>query len=352
MRWKYSRWKIVALAMAVLSAGCSKPNVRIYNVPKDGLSIASNGIEEAPEEIRWVKPDSWESLPGTALRKGNFRFMNENGEFASIYLSAHPDPSNGLRSVMNDWLHSLGKPPVGVGDFLEAARSLKIGGRDALELFHVADADELSGVSSFRGVSILSANWSWEIVITGPLPLVESQSEEFDSFLRSINFERPANDHVSNDQSSESQFVYTIPEGWEEVDHSKFTVASFLIQKEGLPDANVSISWFPGEAGGIHANVNRWRRQIGLKEWIPREIDRAKRIRAFGNRTFSIFDLRSYQSENMDKTSERILAAMTYDGQGTWFIKLRGEPFVVETQSRKFFSFLEKSEFGEGEPAQ
>jgi len=345
MPCKYSRWTLIAVTAALAAGGCGSPKIGVYKVIRE--SMKPETVSAAPEDIHWVKPTAWEALPGTARRKANFRYVDETRGSVSIHLSAYPDSSGGLRNAANEWLQSFGEPELNTADFLEIARDAKIGGRDALEAKIVSQSDLSSGANVFLGISLLSSQWSWDIIATGPIELVESQSEAFEAFLHSISFERAAGDSSQADSlSGESRLAYTVPEGWEEVEHSDFRVASFVVRKEGLPDADVSVSWFPGEAGGIQANVNRWRRQLNLRPWDPSEVDRATRNRSIGNKVFKIFDLRANTGSGEDPAPERILAAITKDSRGIWFVKLRGDPFVVETQRRKLFSFLEHSRFG------
>lgn len=57
--------------------------------------------------------------------------------------------------------------------------------------------------------------------------------------------------------------AWTAPAGWRRVPSDNPTrLAVFTI--DGVPDAEVVVTRFPGTVGGELANVNRWRGQIGL----------------------------------------------------------------------------------------
>ena len=81
--------------------------------------------------------------------------------------------------------------------------------------------------------------------------------------IRKYRVPKPAPENV-NAQGG-AGFRYTVPEGWEKTASSGpiRTEASFVIEKDGQ-SAQVTVTAFPGEAGGLAANINRWRDQLGL----------------------------------------------------------------------------------------
>ena len=48
--------------------------------------------------------------------------------------------------------------------------------------------------------------------------------------------------------------------------------ASFAVSMRDEPEADLSISVLGGAAGGLPANINRWRAQLGLPELAPDEV--------------------------------------------------------------------------------
>ena len=57
---------------------------------------------------------------------------------------------------------------------------------------------------------------------------------------------------------------WTVPNNWVKKKPKDFGIASYDVSIDNGEIANVSISIFPGDAGGIEQNVNRWRRQLNL----------------------------------------------------------------------------------------
>lgn len=101
--------------------------------------------------------------------------------------------------------------------------------------------------------------------------------------------------------------------------------------------ATVSVSKFPGDAGGIPANVNRWRKQIGLGTTTEAGGD----IIALeaGNSRARWFELRGEK--------ESTLAAIVPVGEETWFFKFNSPNAGLESRRPGFMALLKSIEIGD-----
>ena len=188
----------------------------------------------------------------------------------------------------------------------------------------------------------------WLTSTGGPQSILDGQKPIFDNFIESLEF-TDANAASSQEaESSESQslvLAFETPEGWTESSGSSFRIASFQIELEGFDPGDFSITRFPGDAGGVFANVNRWRQQIGLPSWSESQVDSNAKPVAAEDLQFNFFDLAPRTEEEKKRVEERILAAvMEHDGQ-SYFFKLRGEIFLVETQLNTFLQLLRSTRF-------
>lgn len=64
---------------------------------------------------------------------------------------------------------------------------------------------------------------------------------------------------------------WTVPDGWQPKEARAPRLATFLVPGPG-GDADFSVTAFPGDVGGVVANVNRWRQQLGLGPASAQEI--------------------------------------------------------------------------------
>ncbi|MFZ5496574.1 MAG: hypothetical protein ACOZE5_14715 [Verrucomicrobiota bacterium] len=152
-------------------------------------------------------------------------------------------------------------------------------------------------------------------------------------------------DHAAHAQAAAPPGVTTETTGslsWEAPPHwkpkpvSAMRRASFGVPLADGTEADLSVSVLGGAAGGLAANVNRWRAQLGLPELAADEIPRAAEKVPAGGVTFTLFDL----AGNPGGAEVRMLAAVAeFEGQ-SWFVKLMGHDHCVATEKPAFVAFL------------
>ena len=132
---------------------------------------------------------------------------------------------------------------------------------------------------------------------------------------------------------------WTAPSGWREQPATGFRKGSFLVQGGDGKTADVSVISFPEAAGGVLANVNRWRNQLKLPP-ISNEADAGTPIPVAGRDMFFV-DLVSTQPITPDGAKSRILGGIFPLNGETWFFKMIGPADLVESQRDSFRKFLE-----------
>lgn len=120
------------------------------------------------------------------------------------------------------------------------------------------------------------------------------------------------------------------PETWEEQTPGQFQVALYRI----APEITAAVSQFPGDAGGILANVNRWREQVGLPPTSETGGDTI--ALEDGNAQAQWFELKG--------TKRSILAAIIPVDGATWFFKLDSSTAALETARPAYMDLLKSIE--------
>lgn len=136
--------------------------------------------------------------------------------------------------------------------------------------------------------------------------------------------------------------TWTLPEGWKESATPdpmgmRLLDLRFGPNKEG----ECYISLIPGSAGGLEANVNRWRTQMGQPPYTAEEIARLPTKPFFNrNATFVAFDgdFKGFGAEAA-KTGYRMLGLIHSADQATIFVKLTGPKALVEQNTAAFDAF-------------
>ena len=134
--------------------------------------------------------------------------------------------------------------------------------------------------------------------------------------------------------------AWTKPAGWQEQAAPGMRTASFRIPGPGGIDADVSVIRLAGDAANDLANVNLWRRQLGLPPVAPADLAKHLATEQLGDHQFRIFDEASETPVPPADAPGRILAAMVTRGHSTWVVRARGEARQIEAEQENFRAFL------------
>ena len=148
---------------------------------------------------------------------------------------------------------------------------------------------------------------------------------------------RIASDEETPAQQQEAEtrqpLRWKAPEDWKVETPGQFQTALYRLAS----GSSVSISKFPGDAGGTPANVNRWRKQIGL-ELTEQPGGDIIALEA-GDSRAKWFELSG--------ETESILAAIIPVGEETWFFKFSSANETLEAGRPGFISLLKSIEIGD-----
>ena len=135
--------------------------------------------------------------------------------------------------------------------------------------------------------------------------------------------------------SHKSPLGYTVPKGWTEKSVSGMRAASFAAgEGEGLAD--VSVIRLVGTAGGMLANINRWRNQIGLAPVGDAELATLLQGIQVSGQPGKLLDI-----AGTGDGARRTVAAFAQRGGSSWFFKMTGPAEAVGAQKAAFLSFMQ-----------
>lgn len=130
------------------------------------------------------------------------------------------------------------------------------------------------------------------------------------------------------------QFKWDAPKSW----ILKENTSSFRLASYDVPylnsKADLSITKFPGDAGGVQANVNRWRKQLNLSELSLNEIE-SNAMR--GNADLGKFTI--YKIINNNNSSSAFICMILQLKDYTIFIKLNASIQGIELLENDFITF-------------
>jgi hypothetical protein len=148
----------------------------------------------------------------------------------------------------------------------------------------------------------------------------------------------------STQPSMRSLLVWEVPEGWAELpeeESGSMRLVDLRFGPEGKGECYVSL--MPGNAGGLAANVNRWRGQMGLEPLDDSGIEALPK-RPFFNREATFISIDGDFSgfgASEARSDYRMLGLIHSAEQATIFVKLTGPKSVVEANAPQFEAFCQ-----------
>jgi hypothetical protein len=131
--------------------------------------------------------------------------------------------------------------------------------------------------------------------------------------------------------ASGSGLTWTAPASWTPKALGAMRKGSFSL-KTGGAEADLSITSFPGATGGLEANLNRWRGQVGLNPLSPDEVIAATEKFEANGLQFTVVDYAG--------NGNRLVGAIVPYGGNSWFFKLMGPDAPVASLKTGFVEFL------------
>lgn len=141
---------------------------------------------------------------------------------------------------------------------------------------------------------------------------------------------------------------WTVPETWETRPLSNLINKGYYrLPETAGSQPELTISAYPGTAGGLTANVNRWRRQLGLPEMEAAELEKEIGSLEVGGQTLRFCEL---VGNRPDGAAGFVLAAVLSLPSETWFFKMTGQAPALEASKNVFGEFIKSLEIGEPSP--
>lgn len=350
--------------LLLLLAGCSDKDITAYRVPKDPGSV-----EEVPEPtaampaiqggLHWEVPAGWQVQAAKGMRVASFLAPGEGGSNADVSVVTFAGEGGDVLANINRWRGQLKLPPTTAGEL----PSLVIGVDSPAGRINLADISALPAdggtASRILGAWLEHAGHVWFFKIMGPGPVVAAQRDAFLGFLQSVaagpgtkgsspptpsaavpvantnDLPHPAFMVESSGPDSAAALNWHAPPDWRPKPANSMRKGSYTVSRDGV-DADLSITAFPGDVGGLAANINRWRGQVGLQPVEEADIGALTQAISANGLRFTLVDLAGSDSAGQ----QRIMAALVSWQGATWFFKMTGPSALVEGEKPAFVAFL------------
>jgi len=146
---------------------------------------------------------------------------------------------------------------------------------------------------------------------------------------------------MQNSRLTEAGPTYDPPEVWQRMAAGGMRKAAFAIAGDGQT-AEVTIVALPGTAGGLLANVNRWRDQIGLEPFSEEELASGSQQLDVGGQPGRYVQL---DGSEASAVAQSILGVILQRRERSWYFKLMGGSELVHSEQPRFEQFIGSVKF-------
>jgi hypothetical protein len=370
---------IVGTLLFIAATGCGRDGVKVYHVSDTDTAnpapppAAMPGGLPAPDNssqptLQYVLPAVWEKKPPTQMRVASFG-ITQDGKSADVSVIPMGGMAGGNLANVIRWRGQVGLAPVDEDAVQKMTEKVVIAGQDA-DLFDIGTGSERIIASVLH-----RDDTAWFFKITGDAALVEAQKPAFVAFLKSVSFGAPtaaapatdmsqlppshppiggmnlggqnslvpkANTLVMGGAANDSKPTWTVPAGWTEAPLTQFLIAKYAIAGADGSQAAVNVSSLADDGGGLLANVNRWRAQLGLAPVADADLANLPTMDASGGKA-TLIEL-SGTDARTGKPARLIGFVLPLNGQ-TWFYKLMGDANIVTQQKDALVQFMQSAKY-------
>jgi hypothetical protein len=249
------------------------------------------GVRFEDADLRWTLPTGWQEEQATANRQATLRFGDREPRLELTIVRLAGD-GGGLPSNVNRWRDQLG---------LDRASDTEV----------AALLQKLEGATlDVKIVDLSGPNRPG----TGTRPMMA----------------RPAE---APSPSDESPIAFDLPSGWKENPHPGQGRKMEFSAEGAEGSALVTLTVFSSDAGGIAANIDRWRTQVGLEPLGDQAV-----VRSATPMTF--VGTEGWLVEAIGR-ERAILGVIAITPGASLFLKMDGPPAVVRAQQTAFARFAQ-----------
>lgn len=353
-RPKTSSLLCAGLLAGILSVtGCRDESIRAYQVPKEkprsgGSQMSGSPMTDSSTSVHlhWeTVPDDWTEQAPTSMRAASFQIAGKDGEVADFAAIPIPNLSGKELTLVNMWREGMGLGPIVEDQIAEVRSPIVVSGIEG-QMFDMITPEPPAGHTANQRTVVAMANrgaTTWFFKLTGPDALVQAHKPRFAAFLEAIEFHEGSHDAdgaapagtLPTPHGDPGLPRWTVPEGWQQTQPGRMLLASFDLSGGS---GKVTVSSLGGDAGGLLANINRWRaHQMGLP---PATADELKSMVTTAQSTAGEASIVDFAND-----TERMVVVIVPHAGSTWFYKAMGDPAVIGREKDAFVKFALSAQY-------
>jgi len=265
------------------------PATQLENQGAPFISLLQSIKFEKPDEPTFTVPGGWTRDDSNPARFATLKLPSTAGPVEATIIKLGAQAGSDLENI-NRWRGQVGLGPIGEKDMATATKEMEIAGKKAIFVDMIGPGAPKTG-GPFSGMM-------------GNRPPAPTSEDTKKGGIPTPP-ERPT-----------AQIGVVLPQGWKEIPPKPLSLKSYQAAN-GTVD--ITITPLAGPAGGLGANINRWRTQVGLEavDNAKAEAD-AKPVPSSAGKALFV-DL-----PGKGANAKSIAAGIISKGSETWFIKMMG----------------------------
>jgi hypothetical protein len=301
--------------------------------PHGGMGTMPGAGAGAAPSFAFDLPSGWKELPAAQFRSPNFAVPGR--EKLECYVSVLPGGGGGITANVNRWRKQMGLADVSDADVAALPRVKFLGGD--------APFVEIDGTYKGAGAQSGSAGYTMTAVaadrggatvtakLVGPSADVRAEADRFKAMCASLRAAAPAagaGDGGGAAGEPEPSLTWKAPQGWTQGGPKQMRLVTFT--PDGKPGVECYVALLGGKAGGLEANVNRWRQQLSLAPLSADAIAALPTVQVLG---------RAAPLVEVDGGKLGMYGLVCELGEQTVFVKMTGPMDSLRAEKDRFVEF-------------
>jgi hypothetical protein len=322
----------LATLVAMLFIGCGKD---------EGIrSYTADNHYDGPV-VTWELPEQWGENPGmSGMMAGSFHIKTPNGPRGRIGVMPFREAVK-TTQIANMFARELGHPDYNNTTIQPLIKNKKLGNRE----FEVIRLEDKQGVESPPRTALLAIfrqdGQTWMFPFIADRDLIDSELNHFFSFLESTTLRagkepvRAAAPRISspNAGTATHQPTWDAPEHWKQKPATQIRIGNYEVSNNEGKVLDFSITSFPGDVGGLLANVNRWLEQVEINKTDEKGLSQYLSDRTIDEKPGKLVVAES--------ETKALYAAIIFHKGRSWFLKLMGDISLAQVEKENFLGLVD-----------
>jgi hypothetical protein len=307
----------------------------------------------ATPQFAFTTPPGWQKLPASSTRQANLQVAGDPN--AECYFSVLSGTGGGLTANVNRWRKQMDLPDLSEEEVAELPQR-ELLGREAV---YVRFDGAYSGMGdepkeNYRLIGLIAqgAHNAYFVKMTGPAPVLAGQEENFEIFAASLEESASIDPHAGlgdphagvagmSGAAGPSRWAWQAPEGWTQAADRPMRVVTYT---SGPNNENeIYVTQLAGVAGGVEANLNRWRQQMAQPPLSAEQIANLPKIDVLGQEVSMVSIDGTFTDDMRGGTYPQytMYGVVIPGGDFALFVKMTGPQALMEAERENFIAFSE-----------